>query len=345
MMRVVVQRPQLYYTDGSRDAEAVVLSPLRAAAQKLPGLTLVVVDTDEEALHAVRGQCTHAFIGGAGDTLADVVAAAGPSLRWVQVQSAGTESYPHAALEAAGVTLTSGAVIYGPQLADHVLALVLAFSRQLHFLFGTQQERRWAGRHEFPPGELAGQTLLVVGLGGAGLETARRARGFGMRVVATRRTPRPDTSGAVERVLGPSKAELHTLLPAADWVAVCCSLNADTLGLFGAHEFALMKSTAVIISVARGRVIQADALLDALHTGSIGGAGLDVTDPEPLPPGHALWRAPNTIITPHSSGHSPNADARFASLAVDNLTRFYHEGATALRNRVDLKRDRLAAKL
>ena len=338
-MRVVVQRPGLFYSDESRDPELIMLGPLRAVARSLAGMELVEVGSWEEAVAALPG--ADAFIGG-GDTAA-VIQAAGPSLRWVQVQSAGVEGYPHDALERAGVTLTNAAVVYGPQLADHQMSLILAFSRQLPFLFGAQQEQRWASRSEYPPGELAGQTLLVVGLGGAGLETAKRASGFGMRVIGTRRTPPSSPPPGVERVLGSSRAELHSVLPEADWIAVCCGLNTETLGLFGTREFELMKDTAVITTVARGRVIDTDALVQALNTGAIGGAGLDVTEPEPLPTGHQLWRTPNTIITPHASGHSPVADSRYAALIADNL-RLFAEGRP-LRNVVNLQTDRLEAKL
>ena len=338
-MRVVVQRPGLFYPAEGRDPEAIMLGPLRAAAGSL-GVELVEVSTPEQALAVVAG--ADAFVGGAD--LVKVIQHAGPSLRWVHVQSAGVESYPHEVIEKAGVTLTNSAVIYGPQLADHVMALILAFSRQLPFLFQAQQEQRWASRSEYPPGELAGQTLLVIGLGGAGGETATRAGcGFGMRVIGTKRTPPTSPPPGVERVLGSSRAELHSVLPEADWIAVCCGLNSATVGLFGAQEFSLMKRTAVIVTVARGRVIQTEALVQALNSGTIGGAGLDVTDPEPLPPGHALWNTPNTIITPHASGHSPVADERWGELVADNLRLF--SAGKPLRNVVDLQADRLEAKL
>ena len=173
----------------------------------------------------------------------DEVLAEAPKLSWAQVGSAGVDSYPVALMAEAGVTLTNASVIYGIQLADHVMALVLAsvpahphpprlphpnhglwarFSRQLPFLLDAQREERWASRSEFPAGELAGQTMLVVGLGGAGLETARRASAFGMNVVATRRdtsAPKPDF---VDAVHGSDRETLRGLLPEADWIAVCC---------------------------------------------------------------------------------------------------------------------------
>jgi phosphoglycerate dehydrogenase-like enzyme len=188
-------------------------------------------------------------------------------------------------------------------------------------------------RHTFPPGELAGQTLLVVGLGGTGLETARRAAGFGMRVLATRRRTDKPKPAFVEALHQPK--DLHRLLPEADWVAVCVPLTPRTRDLFGDREFALMKQSAYIVCVTRGGIINTEALLRALEAGSIAGAGLDVTDPEPLPAGHPLWSRPEVIITPHASGHSPHADARMHELLCENAKRFSR--GEALINVVDLE--------
>jgi phosphoglycerate dehydrogenase-like enzyme len=256
-----------------------------------------------------------------------------PRLRWVQVASAGVERYPLREMRARGITFTNAKGIYGTQLADHTLALILAFSRQLPFLFRAQQRQVWENRQNYPPGELEGQTLLIAGLGGAGLETARRARGFGLRVLATRHhvhLPKPDF---VDEVHPPER--LHDLLPEADWVAVCLPLAPATRNLFQDREFTLMKRTACIVCVTRGEIINTDALLRALEAGEIAGAGLDVTDPEPLPPGHPLWTKENVIITPHASGHSPHAGARMFNLLCENVGRF--AAGQPLLNVVDLE--------
>jgi phosphoglycerate dehydrogenase-like enzyme len=258
---------------------------------------------------------------------------AAPHLRWVQTRSAGVDSCPFGQFRARGITLTNARDIYGIQLADHTLALILAFSRQLPLLFRAQQRQEWVSRHTFPPGELAGQTLLVVGLGGTGLETARRAAGFGMRVLATRRRTDKPKPAFVEALHQPK--DLHRLLPEADWVAVCVPLTPRTRDLFGDREFALMKQSAYIVCVTRGGIINTEALLRALEAGSIAGAGLDVTDPEPLPAGHPLWSRPEVIITPHASGHSPHADARMHELLCENAKRFSR--GEALINVVDLE--------
>lgn len=300
-------------------------SRLEQLHQSAPGVHFLIASSETEALAMaaeIDATCTHCSSG---------LLKVAPHLRWVQVASAGVERYPLREMHARGITFTNAKGIYGTQLADHTLALILAFSRQLPFLLRAQQKQVWENRQNYPPGELAGQTLLIVGLGGAGLETARRARGFGLRILATRRhsyLPKPDF---VDEVQPPER--LHDLLPEADWVAVCVPLVAETLNLFHDAEFARMKRTAYIVCVTRGRIINTDALLRALEARKIAGAGLDVTEPEPLPPSHPLWTKENVIITPHASGHSPHADSRMFNLLRENVRRF--AGGQPLLNVVD----------
>jgi phosphoglycerate dehydrogenase-like enzyme len=263
---------------------------------------------------------------------------AAPRLRWVQAGSAGVEGYPLETFRRRGITLTNAKVIYGIQLADHAMALVLAFSRQLPFLFRAQQRQDWVSRNNYPPGELDGQVLLVLGLGGTGVELARRAKAFGMRVLATRRRVAPERPGPgrpdfVDEVHPPEA--LHALLPRADWLVVCLPLVPQTRNLLGAREIGLMKKSAYIICVTRGGIIDTEALVAALSAGGIAGAGLDVTDPEPLPPGHPLWTLDNVIITPHAAGHSPAAPERMVSLLCENVRRF--AAGRDLLNVVDLE--------
>src|SRR5262245_3458861 len=183
-------------------------SRLDQLRQRVPGVHFLIAPTETEALamaaevDATYTHCSSALL------------KAAPNLRWVQVSSAGVERYPLRQMHSRGITFTNAKGIYGTQLADHTLALILAFSRQLRFLFRAQQKQVWENRQNYPPGELAGQTLLIVGLGGAGLETARRARGFGLRILATRRhsnLPKPDF---IDEVHPPE--HLHDLLPAVD---------------------------------------------------------------------------------------------------------------------------------
>ncbi|MDA0748350.1 MAG: D-2-hydroxyacid dehydrogenase [bacterium] len=279
-----------------------------------PNAEFLTAKNKEEALalapeiHGTFGYGTEEFIRTA------------PNLKWVQAGSAGVERYPFELMKERNITFTNAKEIYGIQLADHNMAFILAFSRQLPFLFRAQQNRTWESRKNYPPGELAGQTLLVVGLGGTGLETARRAQGFGMHTLATRRRtdlPKPD----FVHELHPPEA-LHDLLPRADWVAVCLPLTKDTRDAFHDREFERMKNDAYVVCVTRGGIINTEALMRALDNQQIAGAGLDVTDPEPLPEDHPLWKYENVIITPHASGHSPNAGTRMFDLFCENVRRF-----------------------
>ena len=244
---------------------------------------------------------------------------AAPGLRWVQVASAGVEQYLFPELVASEVILTNAKVIYGSHLADHLMAFILAFNRSLPHLFRCQQQEVWETRDNLRAMEMEGETLLVVGLGGTGLAVARRAAAFDMRVLAVTRSPKPETPG-VDHIGTPD--ELPALLPQADHVAICCALTRETYHLFSAPQFRLMRPTAYIHNVTRGGVIDHEALVLALREGELAGAGLDVTEPEPLPAGHPLWQMPNVLITPHASGHSPHSGRRMFDLLRENLRRF-----------------------
>ncbi|MDA0709930.1 MAG: D-2-hydroxyacid dehydrogenase [bacterium] len=258
--------------------------------------------------------------------------AAAPRLKWVQALSAGVERYPFVELEKRNIVFTNASGVYGAHLADHLMAFILAFSRQLPVLFRAQQSHEWKSRKTYPPGDLRGETLLIDGLGGTGQDLARRAKGFDMRVIATRRHPNQEKPDTVEAVY--AHDQLHTLLPEADWVAVCVPLTDETRDRYHDREFALMKNTAYITNIARGPIINTGALIRALDGAQIAGAGLDVTDPEPLPAGHRLWDYENVIITPHASGHSPKADDRILDLICENARRFTR--GEPLKNRVHM---------
>jgi phosphoglycerate dehydrogenase-like enzyme len=167
-------------------------------------------------------------------------------------------------------------------------------------------------------GSLEGRTLAIVGLGFAGHELAKRARAFGMYVIAATRTPKPDP--LVDEIFPLS--HLHAVLARADYIAVTIAQTPETEKLLGAAEFAACKPAAFLANIARGAIIDQAALLDALQTGKIAGAGLDVTEPEPLPPDDPLWDAPNLIISPHAAGGtSPFSQQRLAERVIENLTK------------------------
>jgi phosphoglycerate dehydrogenase-like enzyme len=225
--------------------------------------------------------------------------------------------------------------VFGPPIGEHVIALMLALTRGLDGYIAAQREGRWDD--EAVPGsrlwEVNGKTMLVVGLGGIGTSTAQMAHSLGMRVIATRNSSR-DKPDFVEYV-GLSD-ELPTLIGQADVVVNATPLTPQTRGLFNAALFAKMKTSAYFINIGRGQsVVQAD-LVAALNGGVIAGAGLDVTDPEPLPKDNPLWRAANVIITPHVSSYSDNRTERVWLLMRENLRRY--AAGEKLLNVVDLKR-------
>ncbi len=259
---------------------------------------------------------------------------AASNLRWIQVLTAGINNLPFDLIVEREIQVTNAAGNYAPNMADHTMAFILMLSRDIDRVRRQLSAEGWPKVKGTPdPGELTGQTLLVVGLGGIGLETAKRAAAFGMRVIATRRRtdrPVPDCVEAVQ----PHDA-LSGLLPQADWVAVCVPHTSETVDLIRDREFALMKKTAHILCTTRGGIINTDALIRALDADQIAGAGLDVTDPEPLPMDHPLWTYENVIITPHTSGYAESANQRLEDLVVENIGRYL--AGDPLRNPINLE--------
>jgi len=286
---------------------------LQAAA---PGVKLLLAKDAQEAVvlakdaDAVLGFCS-----------ADVLAA-GPRIRWVQSFSAGVErcvSIP--ALRERGILLTNMQRVAGPVMAEHVMAMMLAYARGLHFFIPERMATRWT--RELPaPGRmmtLEGKTVLVVGLGGIGVEVAKRAHALGMRVIATRASGR-EGPPFVSYVGLPD--ELAKLGAEADFVVNTVPLTPATTRMFDAKFFAAVKPGAFFVNVGRGQSVVQDELIGALRSGRLGGAGLDVTDPEPLPADSPLWQMPNVILTPHVSAQSDVDDSIRMAVAVENLRRY-----------------------
>lgn len=290
------------------------LSGLQAAA---PGVELVSVSSREEArLAAVDAQVLIGFCD-------EEILSGAPEVFWVQVFSAGVENCVSlAGMRAGKRILTNGQRIGSPALAEHALALMMSLVRGLDVYHASQLQGAWQRNIELGAGEfmeIEGRTLLVVGLGGIGTQVAKKAHGLGMRVIATRGSRRegPDYVDYVGLA-----DELNPLAAQADVVINTVPLTDRTRGLFNAEFFSLMKPTAYFISVGRGGSTVTDDLVRALETGEIAGAGLDVTDPEPLPEGHPLWGMPRVIITPHTAGRSDKSRDRLYLLVQENLRRY-----------------------
>ena len=242
---------------------------------------------------------------------------AGKKLRWVQATSAGLDGYYFPELRASELTVTNIRGIYSDVIADHVFSLVMAFARGLHHYIRRQSQGKW--EKGAPVIHLAGTTLGVVGLGGIGLAVAERGPVFGMRVIGMDPAPKgkPDF---IARIYSPD--ELATMVAVSDFVVICVPHTAETEGLFNAAMIGAMKQAGILINIGRGKVVNLQALTEALQRGQIGGAGLDVYEEEPLPAGHALWSIENVILTPHVAGISPEIDKRRKALIVENVRRF-----------------------
>jgi phosphoglycerate dehydrogenase-like enzyme len=236
------------------------------------------------------------------------------SVRWVQLPSAGVEQWVRAGVVGDGRTWTSATGSFGLPVAEHALALMLAADKALHSF---ARERSWAGDGRHHVRALEGETVLIVGAGGIGRTLIGLLEPFGARVVAvTRRgrdVPRAARTLPADR-LGEAWGE-------ARHVVIAAPATDGTRHLVGARELAAMREDAWLINVARGSLVDTDALVEALRRGAIAGAALDVTDPEPLPDGHPLWELDNVLITPHVAT-PPEAERRhFAARVKENVRR------------------------
>lgn len=294
--------------------------------EAVPGIDVIEVSSVSEAMRHAAG--ANAIFGFCDEKLLE----AAPHLSWVFVFHAGVEGCPLTERMGAGeVMVTNFQKLASPAIGEHAIAMMLALGRGLPRFKQAMPAGEW--RRDLasdPPMQVAaGKTMLVAGLGGIGRQVARRAKALGMEVLATRNSSRsgPDYVDYV----GLSH-ELPELVKRADVVVDALPLTAATKGLFDANLFADFKDGALFINVGRGGTVVTNALHDSLMSGKLAGAGLDVTDPEPLPPDHPLWQMPNVIITPHvSAGGFDREWLRF--VIEENLSR-YVAGETLL-NEVD----------
>jgi phosphoglycerate dehydrogenase-like enzyme len=238
-------------------------------------------------------------------------------LRWVHCQSAGVEHYPLAGMEERGIILTNAQGCYGPQIAEHVFALLLALTRGVGAL---SRKRRWGFDGE--PIELRGMTMGIIGLGGIGRETARRAKAMDMKVIAVDAEPMYGEKFACVDECRLVDDGLEDLLRQSDVVVVAAPHTPRSRGMLGAAQFALMKDGSYLVNVSRGKLVKTDDLLAALRSGKLAGAGLDVTDPEPLPPDHPLWQEDKAIVTAHIAGKSQLGYQRVQQVFVANVGHF-----------------------
>ncbi|WP_114576307.1 D-2-hydroxyacid dehydrogenase [Saliphagus sp. LR7] len=238
------------------------------------------------------------------------------NLEWVQATSAGYDHYDVDALEARGITLTTASGVHAQPIGEQVLGAMLAFERGLLEARDRQRDGIWLA-HE--GGELGHKTVGVVGLGAIGGRVAELASAVGSRVVGTKRDP-SDAPEATDEVYPPE--EVAEVYRQADYLVVACPLTDETRGMIDREAFESLSSDAVVVNIARGEVIEEEALVSALQQGRIGGAALDVFDEEPLSQESPLWDLPNVLVTPHMAGSTPHYFDRVGDLFATNLEAF-----------------------
>jgi D-2-hydroxyacid dehydrogenase (NADP+) len=238
------------------------------------------------------------------------------SLRWVHIHSAGADRPIYQDLMARGVTVTDSAGINAPVVAQTALAGLLALARRFVPLQAAQRQHRWAPLIQSGlPRDLCGQTAVVVGWGHIGKQVGALLNAVGLHVIAVRRHLDPEPSATETLVY----AQLMTVLPRADWLVLTCPLTDLTRGLVSARALACLPPHAHLINVARGEVVDEDALIRALQSGRLAGAYLDVFEHEPLRPDSLFWDMPNVIVTPHSAGFSDGNAQRVERLFLEGL--------------------------
>lgn len=275
------------------------------------------------------------------DLIRDVPVATGLTLRadllehateleWFQCLYAGTDHLPMDLIADHDVTVTSAAGVHGPNVAEWVLGMILVFARRLHAGWKQQARREW--RH-YMAGELNQSTVTVVGLGAIGKAVVDRLEGFNVHTIGVRYTP--EKGGPTDEVIGYEPDAFHGALARTDYLVLACPLTPTTEGLVDASALQTLPPTSVILNIARGPVVDTPALAAAIRKEDVGGAALDVTDPEPLPPDHVLWTFDNVLITPHNAGFTPAYYDRVADILAENLERAGTTGSyTDLRNQV-----------
>lgn len=298
------------------------MAPISSLTASLPFTDLVdapqVAQEDVDWADVILGNVSGKLLHGGG------------KLRWLQTNSAGVEEYIQPGVLAEGTALTNATGAYGLAISEHMLGMLLMVLKKLELYRDAQHKESWQSLGAVQ--SIYGSTVLVLGMGDIGGEFGKRCKALGAKVIGVRRTDaqKPDYADEVHLI-----GDLDRLLPLADVVAVTLPGTAATRNLLGREQIGKMKPGAVLLNVGRGTIVDTEALCDALESGALSGAGLDVTDPEPLPPGHRLWQIPTAVVTPHISGfyHLKETHERIIGIFVDNLGRFLR--GEALRNQVD----------
>jgi phosphoglycerate dehydrogenase-like enzyme len=300
--------------------------------QALPEETAIAVGDNAQAFERLADDATVLFSWSIASPLLREVFRMCPKLQWVHSRSAGLDGVLFPELIQSPVPVTNGSGVFSPSLGEFALGAILYFAKDFRRMIRNQEAGRW---EQFDITEIAGQTVGIVGYGDIGRAVASRLKPMGMRVLAVKRHGPPlyHVDPLVERIYAPDK--LHEMLPQCDYVVCAAPLTPETKGVIGKAAFALMKPEAVVINVGRGPVIDEAAMVEALKSGRIKGAGLDVFDKEPLPDGHPLYSLPNVLLSPHCADHTPDWLERAMQFFLDQFEAF--RNGQPLKNVVDKK--------
>ncbi|WP_411965025.1 D-2-hydroxyacid dehydrogenase [Haloferax sp. YSMS24] len=293
-----------------------------ALRERLPNATIVHPKTTTETLDAARDADVIT-----GTYLSRDVLAAADDLTLFAGAAAGYDHLPMDELRERGVTVTNASGVHGPNIAEHVIGWLLMITRRLDEGIRRQERREWRAFQAY--GELTGSTVTVVGLGAIGQAVVERLEPFGVETIGVRYTP--EKGGPTDRVIGFD--ELESALVETDYLVLACPLTDETRHLIDQQAFFSLPNHAVLVNIARGGVVDTDALVSSVQRGYIRAAALDVTDPEPLPNDHPLWDFENVFITPHVAGHTPHYFTRLADIVAENVERL-ESGNRELHNQV-----------
>ncbi|MCS7186238.1 MAG: D-2-hydroxyacid dehydrogenase [Armatimonadetes bacterium] len=294
------------------------LTPQQLEQVRLTAREHMIVYTQERDLALTEARDTDIALLGA---FAREILETATNLKWAHIPWAGVDSLIETIRKTPAI-VTCGKGVFDAPMADHVFALMLTLTRQINIFLRYQIAGVW--RRELPNSHLTdlwGKTMGIVGLGNIGREVARRASAFGMRVLAVKRRPSAISEEPVDGLFLGYEG-LRLMLPECDFVVITAALTPQTRYLLGRNELASMKKGSILINVARGALIDEQALVEALSSGQLAGAGLDVFENEPLPPNSPLWHMPNVVITPHVGGLSERTRQRVFERFLENLRRF-----------------------
>ena len=318
-----------------------LIAPLRKISPRLAIRHIPTLDADADTLTAVWPDIEVLYT-----TTALPAPEQAPKLRWIQGHFAGIDHFGEHAFDSR-VTVTNVSGIHATAMGEYVIGMILSFAHRFPSMIHYKNLGEWPkGRWDkFVPVELRQATLGIVGYGSIGREVARLAKAFGMRILAVKRRPaeRVDTGWRIPGT-GDAKGEiperlfqprtLTDMLPECDYVVLTVPLTNTSRHMFGVPEFNAMKHGAIFINVARGGIVDENALVSALGSGKLGGAALDVFETEPLPSDSPLWNFDNVVISPHVSGFTPHYDRRALAIFAENLHRYI--GGKSLVNQVDV---------